>query len=190
MAKLIFIDTETVNVDRDQAGIWQLAGIVVIDGEVKESFNFEMNPGYDVDWVKECIDHAHLTFEQIKSLPPQEESFVKFQALLDKYVDRYRKEDKFHIVAYNAAFDVSKLRAWWKRNDDPYFGSFFWSDYICVMSLASYVLKNHRAKFPNFKLQTVCTALNIELHDAHNATADIKATLELYNTLDSLLRVK
>ena len=44
MKKLLYFDTETTGLDPVRNGIIQIAGIIVIDGEVKEEFNIKMQP--------------------------------------------------------------------------------------------------------------------------------------------------
>ena len=45
--KILWLDTETTGLNTDKCDLIQLAGIVIIDGEEKERFNFYCQP---VNW--------------------------------------------------------------------------------------------------------------------------------------------
>lgn len=103
--------------------------------------------------------------------------------MLDKYVDKYNKKDKFFLVGYNnAAFDNQFLRGFFLQNGDNYFGSYFWSNSIDVMVLASAYIADRRADMENFKLSTVAKFLGVSVSDdsLHNALYDIELTRAVY----------
>src|SRR5690606_11562747 len=104
--------------------------------------------------------------------------------ILGRYVDKFRKQDKLHLVGYNnRGFDDPFLRAWFVQNGDNYFGSWFWSDSIDVLVLASEYLRASRHTMENFKLMTVAKELGIEFDESklHDALYDVKITRALYN---------
>ena len=104
--------------------------------------------------------------------------------MLSKYADRYNKQDKFFLAGYNnASFDNQFLRAWFLQNNDKYFGSWFWSNSIDVMVLATPYLASKRAGMENFKQGTVAKHLGIEV-DAerlHDALYDIEICKAIYD---------
>ena len=55
MKKLCFIDCETTGTDPKQHGLIQLAGVIVIDGEEKETFNYSIRP-----FLQDIIDDGAL----------------------------------------------------------------------------------------------------------------------------------
>lgn len=181
--KLLFFDIETTGTMFWKNGIHQLSGAVVIDGEMKESFDLRVRPN-----PKACIDDAALsvsgvTREQICGYPPMEDVYKEFVAMLGKYVDKYDRKDKFFLVGYNnSPFDNQFLRAWFKQNGDDYFGSWFWSNSIDVMVLASQFLADRRCDMKDFKLATVAEECGVAVQrDAlHDALYDIRLTMELY----------
>lgn len=126
--------------------------MIVVDGEVKEKFDFKVQPNPKAEILQEALDVAGVTKEQIMAYPPMGEIYKQFVDLLSKYVDRYNKKDKFFLAGYNiASFDNSFLRAWFIQNGDKYFGSWFWSNCFDVMVLATPYLSEKRAEMENFK---------------------------------------
>ena len=104
--------------------------------------------------------------------------------MLDKYVDRFNKKDKFFLVGYNnASFDNQFLRKFFEDNGDKYFGSWFWSNSIDVMVLASAYLATRRPDMENFKLSTVAKTLGVNVDDEllHNALYDIRLTKAVFD---------
>lgn len=191
--KLCFVDTETINVDRSACGIFQLAAVLIEcddDGALKvlEKINLTMCPDQSEELDPNALEHVHVTGSEIADYDPSAKVFPQFIEFLSSHIDRFNKNDKAFLVAYNASFDSNKLRNWFSQNSDKYYGSWFWANTICVMEMASYALRYDRTKFPNFQLSTVCKALNIKLEKAHDAMEDVVATIELYQRLDSVLQ--
>lgn len=175
--KVLFFDLETTGTLVNKHGIHQLSGMIVVDGEVKEKFDFKVQPNPKAEILQEALDVAGVTKEQIMAYPPMGEIYKQFVDLLSKYVDRYNKKDKFFLAGYNiASFDNSFLRAWFIQNGDKYFGSWFWSNCFDVMVLATLYLSEKRAEMENFKQGTVAKALGINVDDSklHDALYDIE----------------
>lgn len=104
--------------------------------------------------------------------------------MLAKYVDKFNKKDKFFLVGYNnASFDNQFLRGFFLQNGDNYFGSWFWSNSIDVMVLASNKLVERRAEMENFKLSTVAKFLGIQVSEdnLHDAFYDIYLTKAIFD---------
>ena len=105
-------------------------------------------------------------------------------AMLGKYVDKYKKQDKFHLVGYNnAGFDNPFFRAFFTQNNDQYFGSWFWANSLDVLVLATQFLKGERSQMANFQLKTVAAFLGIEVDESrlHDAEYDIDLTMQIYD---------
>ena len=109
--------------------------------------------------------------------------------MLSKYVDKFNKKDKFHLVGFNnASFDNAFFRAFFVQNKDVYFGSWFWSDSIDVMVLASYKLRDVRTELEDFKQKTVAKYLGIQVEEEklHDAEYDIDICLAIFNVLNQI----
>lgn len=182
--KQLFFDLETTGTLVNKHGIHQISGMIVIDGEVKETFDFKVQPNPKAEILQEALDVAGVTREQILAYPSMGAIYKQFIDLLSKYVDRYNKKDKFFLVGYNnASFDNTFLRAWFIQNGDKYFGSWFWSNCMDVMVLATPHLAAKRAEMENFKQGTVAKTLGIQVDDSklHDALYDIEICKAIYD---------
>ena len=182
--KVVFFDLETTGTLVNKHGIHQLSGEIVVDGETKETFDFRVQPNPKAEVLQEALDVAGVTKEQIMAYPPMGEIYSKFTAMLDKYVSKYDKKDKFFLAGYNnASFDNQFLRAWFLQNGDKYFGSYFWSNSIDIMVMATPYLATKRAEMENFKQGTVAKTLGIQVDDSklHDALYDIEICRAIYD---------
>ena len=187
--KILFFDLETTGVLPGKHGIHQLSGEIVIDGETKETFDFKVRPNPKAENTQDALDIAGVTKEQILAYPPMETVFTQFISMLDKYADRFNKKDKFFLAGFNnASFDNQFLRGWFLQNGDKYFGSWFWSNSIDLMVMATPFLASKRAEMENFKLATVAATLGIEISEdkLHNASYDIYLTKAIFDIVSPL----
>ena len=180
--RILYLDLETTGNNHNVCGIYQICAIFEIDGEIVDSFTAYMNPGdvtimADVEDMMKDIDLA--TFSD------QSDVFTKFIEVIENHTV---KADKFHICGYNVHFDDKFLRAWFHKNRNGYFGRYFYSNLLDVMSLASFTLQAHRHKLPNFKLETLCKCFGIDI-DAHDARSDIIATYKIYKGLSENIKL-
>ena len=183
--KVAYIDLETTGVNPYAHGIHQIAGIIEINGEVKEAFEFHSRP-----FLTDAVDAAALSVsgvnaEKLNEYPDPEFVYSEFTALLSQYVDKYNKKDKFYFVGYNSTFDYNFLREFFKKCGDNYFGSYFWNPPIDVFQLVNYricFVDKKREAIPHMKLKNVAEYLGIDLSNVnlHNALDDIKLTREVY----------
>jgi DNA polymerase-3 subunit epsilon len=143
-------------------------------------------PGAVID--QEALDVAGVTREQIMAYPSPDDAYKYLHLLLSQYVSKFDKKDKFHLSGYNImGFDNEFLRAFWKRYD-KYFGSFFWSDCIDVMSEASSFLRKMRPAIENFKLKTIAKVMKINIDESklHDAVYDVELTMEIYDRINKV----
>ena len=151
----------------------------MIDGVTKEQFDFKVRPNPQAQIEEEALKVGGVTKEQILAYPPMYDIYRQLINMLEKYVDKYNKKDKYFIVGFNnASFDNQFLRGFFLQNGDQYFGSWFWPNSFDVMILATPYLAEKRPDMENFKLATVAKALGIEVSEEslHDATYDIALT--------------
>ena len=111
MSKLFFYDLETTGTRYWKNGIHQISGAIMIDGEIKEKFNFKVKPHKDCVIEDEALAVAGVTREQIALYPEMSVVYGKIISMLSKYVDKFKKTDKMYLVGYNnASFDNQFFR--------------------------------------------------------------------------------
>ena len=184
--KLFFFDLETTGTNPARHGIHQISGMIEIDGVEQERFDFKVRPNPKAEILDEALAVGGVTREQIEAYPPMGEIYGKLTDLLSRYVNKFNKADKFFLVGYNnAAFDNQFLRGFFLQNGDNYFGSWFWSNSIDVMVLASQYLMGERHLMSNFKLSTVASQLGVTVSEdkLHDALYDIYLTREAYHLM-------
>ena len=182
--KLFFYDLETTGLNPGKNGIHQISGMIVIDGEVKEKFDFKVQPNPKAIIEDEALAVAGVTREQVLAYEPMQNVYQKIVAMLGKYVSKFDKKDKFFLVGYNnASFDNNFFRGFFLQNGDKYFGSWFWSNCFDVMVLATPYLAERRADMANFKLSTVAGTLGIKVEEdkLHDAMYDIYLTKAIFD---------
>jgi DNA polymerase-3 subunit epsilon len=194
--KLLFIDVETTGVNPERNGLSQVSGCVQIGDAVVESFDHFVLP-----FSNDEIDDGALKVNGIdrrQFLPPEHpdhlavpgqvfepprEVYNTLVTMLGRYVDKFDKTDKFQFVGYNAhSFDMPFLRRFWDKNNDRYFGSWFWYPCLDVMLVWAQILQERRAELTNFKLATVARFCGIEVDDErlHDSQYDIELTRALW----------
>ncbi|HPK19635.1 MAG TPA: 3'-5' exonuclease, partial [Syntrophales bacterium] len=175
---------ETTGLYAPGAGLVQVAGIVEIDGEEVETFDLRCRPFPGDLLNKDALQIIGKTREELAALPDPADTFRELLDVLDRHVDRFDKADKFFMVAYNASFDNEHLRAWWKKCGGEYFGAYFWTPPLCVMTLAGIALRPSRPDLPNFKLATVAQAMRITADgDPHDALTDVRLSAGIWRRL-------
>lgn len=178
--KTIFIDLETTGLTTE-SGVIQIAGIVRIDRTEKERFDFRCRPFDGEKITKEAMEITKMTPEKIWELPDPREIYSQFISILDKYVSKFDKKDKFTFFGYNSRFDAMHLRAWFEKNDNNFYGSYFHWPEIDISNLAALHFMKQRSNFVNFKLGTVLKAAGIEVDESrlHDGLYDIENTMKL-----------
>ena len=187
--KLVFFDLETTGTNPGKHGIHQISGQIVIDGVIKETFDFHVQPNPKALIEDEALKVGNVTREQILAYPPMQQVYQEFVSMLGKYVDKFNKKDKFFLVGYNnAAFDNQFLRGFFLQNGDVYFGSWFWANSIDVMVLSSAYLATRRPDMENFKLSTVARTLGVDVQSEslHDAMYDIELTKAVFDIITKI----
>ena len=185
--KHFFLDTETTGLDTRVNDIFQISGILTDSNlNVLETVDYRFKP-FSLESVdQEALEKTGMTLESLAAAPlSPREAYSNLISILEKHCDRYNKADKLHFVAYNARFDADFIRAFFEKNGDTYFGSWFWNPPICVMQAAAWMTTRVRGALPNFKLGTLCQCAELGWDEsaAHDASYDIHKTLELYRYL-------
>lgn len=187
MSKLAFIDVETSGLDAFKNGIIQLALLVEINGDVTMEKEWKIRPITDDQISKEALKVHGYSHDDLISFPPAIEVKAEIMSYLDKYVNKFDKQDKFYFLGYNAGFDCDFFRAWFTKLGDKYFGSYFVHPPIDVMAVLALSDMDMWLTLPNRKLDTVYKHYCPNLYNyrnfanaAHDALVDIWATRDLW----------
>jgi|TARA_R100000278_G_scaffold121745_1_gene106359 DNA polymerase-3 subunit epsilon len=183
--KKFWLDLETTGLNPSKHSIIQIAGMVEIDGEVKETFCLQTRPLKGTAVSNKALEVVKVSVAELKQYP--DPAIIKQQLLdlFNKYVDPYDKKDKFIFLGYNAKFDYDFFRAWFEKQNFSYFGSFFWFPPIDIMNMVAYKVMGERHNIINFKLFQVCKYFGIDVNEEelHDALYDIELTKKLYETV-------
>ena len=196
MQKLVFIDVETTGVDPERNGLTQISGCIQIGDTVSESFDYYVRP-YPNDQIE--VAALEVTgIDRRQFLPADDPNCLKVEGqlfeepqvvykslveMLGRHVNKFDKADKFQFVGYNAhSFDMPFMRKFWEKNNDRYFGSWFWYPCLDVMLLWAQILQPIRPELTNFKLMTIAAHAGIEVDESrlHDSQYDIELTRNLW----------
>jgi putative exonuclease len=190
MNKIIFIDTETGGVNPEKAALIQLSGIIRIDKKDVEKFNFYIKPFENSEVTEKALEVQGRTLEELKTEKyiEEKEVYKQFVNLLDKYIDKYDRTDKFVVAGYNVRFDVDILKAFFQRHGNNFLFSYLDSSMLDPLySIRLLQIAEVLPVLENNKLETWCKHFGIELK-AHDSLEDIEATKKLIGKLISLIR--
>ena len=188
--KILFIDTETGGVNPKESALIQLSGIVRIDKKDVEEFNFFIKPFAGSEVNAKALEVQGRTEKELETekYRPEKEVYTDFKKILDRYIDKYDKTDKFIVAGYNVKFDVDMLQSFFKRNGDNFLFSYISSSVLdplpCIGMLQ---LCEVLPELKNNKLETWCEYFEIGFK-AHDSLEDIKATKELIFRIAKLIR--
>ena len=190
MNKIIFIDTETGGVNPEKAALIQLSGIIRIDKKDVEKFNFYIKPFENSEVTEKALEVQGRTLEDLKTdkYVEEKEVYKQFINILDKYIDKYDRTDKFIVAGYNVRFDVDILKAFFQRHGNNFLFSYLDSSMLDPLySIRLLQIAGILPVLENNKLETWCKHFGIELK-AHDSLEDIVATKKLIGKLISLIR--
>lgn len=190
MNKIIFIDTETGGVNPEKAALIQLSGIIRIDKKDVEKFNFYIKPFENSEVTEKALEVQGRTLEELKTdkYVEEKEVYKQFINILDKYIDKYDRTDKFIVAGYNVRFDVDILKTFFQRHGNNFLFSYLDSSMLDPLySIRLLQIAEILPVLENNKLETWCKHFGIELK-AHDSLEDIEATKKLIGKLISLIR--
>lgn len=154
MKNFVALDFETANGFRDS--ICQIGIAEVIDGVVKNTKSWLVQPPLNLYWGSNIEIHG-ITPEMTENSPNFSEVWAEVKPFLEGKI----------VVAHNTSFDMYCLRDVLHVYEIEY-PSF---EYICSCKTAKKIFP----ELVNHKLDTVSTALNIQLEKHHDACADAVA---------------
>jgi DNA polymerase-3 subunit epsilon len=185
--KILWCDVETTGLSDWKNGIIQLAGIVEIDGEVMETFDFRVRPFPQDEVHSKALEVNGIKRGDLAKFPAPQVVYRKLVSLMEKYIDKFDPDDKFVLAGYNVGFDKRFIASFFKKNGDNYFHSYVDYHLLDVMSAVQIWRRECKPNIPNIKLATVCEYFDIDAN-FHDAMDDIEATRELYAKVTYAIR--
>jgi DNA polymerase III epsilon subunit-like protein len=187
--KIIWLDTETTGTDPIQNDIWQLAYILIDNGQEVYRHIVECKP-----WCPWNVDPAALAVGRtVKGKPISEMGFEtlmkpwhaidRFKADLQrqKFIDPYNKDDKAAIGGYVATFDAQMLHWWFKKSGDKYgLGSYTNHTILDAAPLIRIMRHVGFLDLSDSKLGTVAAHYDVTMSVAHNAMSDAEAAMQVF----------
>jgi len=187
--KILWFDTETGGLIPGKHPILTLAGIIEIDGEVKEEFYFKIKPFPNQEIDDYALKVNGITKEEIQTFEEPQIVYKKLSTILGKYCDKYNKFDKYIPAGQNVRFDIDHLKAFYDLIGDKYLFSYLDYHFIDTMAISLLLKKTKSIDIANVKLETLCAYYQIPLK-AHNAQEDIRATRNLWNEFEKRIEYK
>lgn len=160
------VDFETANYKRTSAcsiGLVKVENGVIV---AEKSFLIKPQPNY---FIPQFIDIHHITQSMVKDAPLFGELWPDIREMI---------EDAELLVAHNAAFDISVLRACLEME----MIRAYLPPHLCTVKLS----KQQLPYLYNHKLNTVCDHFNIEL-DHHEALSDARGCAQIVLHLNEQL---
>jgi len=188
--RLVFFDLETAGL-REDSSIIQIAAIAVT-ADLSELETFEAKLRFDVD---EATTEA-LSFNSFEptiwkrlAREPKDAAyrfsdFLRQHATVDLISAAGKPYQVAQLVAHNAPFDGPKLKRLYDTNQIflPAHRRVY-----CTLQRAYWLFAEQRDLSPptSYKLATLCEYFGIRLPDdqAHDALADVRATVALYRAM-------
>lgn len=185
--KLLYVDVETTGLDPVLNGIIQISGIVEIDGDVKEEFDFKCRPfeGDIIDYSALAINKMKIN--EVRELADPKEVYGYLVSLFGRYVDKYDRSDKFYAVGQNVGFDLDFLKAWFVKMGDKYFGSYIHYHKVDLIAITTVMRIAGKISLDNMKLETLMRVLNFG-DQTHDALDDVRACRKIFYYYVSLIK--
>jgi DNA polymerase-3 subunit epsilon len=191
MSDILFIDTETGGLKAELNPILQMAYIIESNGVIVKENVVDVKPADDDMLVLKALEVNGFTLERMKNGVERVRGMETLRTDIKTVVGG--KKPLF-ICGHNIRFDIDMLHTLATKTNHNWWLNFGNNDYvrlstpICTLNMCHILNSEGILDYPNYRLKTVCERLDIELDNAHDALADIKATREVYHALRELFK--
>ncbi len=161
----VVLDLETTGTSASGASITEIGAVKVRGGEVLGEFQTLVCPDQPIS--AQITRLTGISNRMVESAPPVSAVLPSLWEFLTGSV----------LVAHNASFDVSFLRAAARAMDLPWLGL----QVVDTLALARRAVT--RDEVPNHKLSTLAAFFNAEVTPDHRALSDARATVDVLHAL-------
>lgn len=159
-AKNVFVvfDVETTGLEPTRDEIIELAAVKIVNGEICESFDTLIDPGFELP--RKIVEITNITDEMLKGQ----------YAIGEIIGDFYKFTRGAVLVAHNASFDMGFLSIAGKKHKYDFDNS-----YLDTLAMA-----RQKLRLRHNDLSSVCAYFKIPLVNAHRAINDTLATAKMF----------
>jgi DNA polymerase III subunit epsilon len=167
-ATFVVVDLETTGGSPDSAEITEIGAVKIRGGQIVGEFQTLINPGSEIPPFITVL--TGITDAMVIEAP-------KIDEVLPSFFEFVGSESEVFLVAHNAPFDISFLRAATLRSRRN------WPRYrvLDTAKIARRVLT--KDEVPNNKLSTLAPYFGAEITPSHRALDDAKATVDVLHGL-------
>lgn len=188
--RLVFFDLETGGLNPEEHPIIQIAAIAV-DEQLRTLKEIEIKVAFDLASAEpEALAHNSYNADTWKAEAYHElAAEAAFSKFLRDFADvemTSKAGNKYHVaqlIGHNGdSFDGPFLQAWYRKLR-KFLPAAFRTLCTYQKALHHFHDRPHLPKPENFKLEGLCKYFGITLTGAHDALADVRATVEVYRAL-------
>ena len=157
--KFVVFDIETTGLSQNTDKIIEIGAVKIENGVITDRFSAFINPHQLLE--PKIIKLTNINDEMLAEAKDDVDVIPGFLEFIEGSV----------LVAHNAPFDTGFMRRWCRLHNRPFdFG------FIDTVEMSKTVLPD----LENYKLETVCFELDVDLRGHHRAVNDAEATAELF----------
>ncbi len=165
----VVFDLETTGLSADNCFIIEIGAVKIVGGEIVDSFSTFVEPPIAIP--HKITELTSITDSMVRGAPREEQAVSEFMKFCEGSV----------LVAHNALFDTSFIRASLQRQDKRFLHCF-----IDTLMLG----RKLYPELKNFKLNTLAKHLKVSLENHHRAVDDALATANIFKKmLDKLSKM-
>jgi len=181
--KILFIDTETGGLDAKKHSLLTIAFAVYKDGAIISESEYKVeHKDYIVTPKALEVNGINLIEHDIEATP----STIVVQQII-MYINRnFRRDEKVIIAGHNVEFDNGFMAQLFENENET------WSKLVShrkidTCSLVNYLMITEKIDLKSASLEESIKYFKIETEARHTAEADVRATIKLFECINTYL---